>query len=255
MAATAQRFLLSFGVILLWASACYAALTFPTLTGRVVDDAHILSPATQSEMTQELATYEGQTTNQIVVVTLPSLQGTSIEDYGYQLGRAWHIGQKGKDNGVLLIVAPTEHKVRIEVGYGLEATLTDALSSNIIQSDILPAFRNHQMEQGVIAGTNAIIRVLGGTPHIPVPFGGQPTGLLSDDINNAHDTSSQPASPIVIIFIVVWLVFFLFASIFGRRSSYGSNYYGGGFSSGGFGGGGFSGGGGSFGGGGASGSW
>ena len=105
------------------------ALTFPTLTGRVVDEANILDPATQrAALTQKLADLEAKSTDQVVVVTLKSLQGTSIEDYGYQLGRHWQIGQKDKNNGVLLIVAPNERKVRIEVGYGLEGTLTDLVS-------------------------------------------------------------------------------------------------------------------------------
>src|SRR5208282_4771954 len=96
---------------------------------------------TQSELSDMLATHEGATGEQVVVVTLPSLQGYSIEDFGYQLGRTWGIGQKDKNTGALLIVAPNEHKVRIEVGYGLEGKLTDAQSSVIINRDILPEFR------------------------------------------------------------------------------------------------------------------
>src|SRR6516162_1171382 len=104
------------------------ALTFPELTGRVVDDAGILDPATKAGLERKLAEFETKTTGQLVVVTLKSLQGTSIEDYGYQLGRHWQIGQKEKNTGALLIVAPNERKVRIEVGYGFEGTLTDAVS-------------------------------------------------------------------------------------------------------------------------------
>src|SRR5271156_3082728 len=107
--------------------------TFPPLTGRVVDNAHVLSAQTQADLTTKLAALEQKTGDQLVVVTLPSLQGYEIEDYGYQLGRAWGLGQKGKDNGAILIIAPAEHKVRVEVGYGLEPVLTDALSSVIIQ--------------------------------------------------------------------------------------------------------------------------
>src|ERR1700738_664464 len=110
------------------------ALTFPELTGRVVDDAGILDPSTKAALERKLAEFETKTTGQLVVVTLKSLQGTSIEDYGYQLGRHWGIGQKEKNNGVLLIVAPNERKVRIEVGYGLEGTLTDAVTKLIIES-------------------------------------------------------------------------------------------------------------------------
>src|SRR3984957_9042088 len=117
--------------------ACAAqTLTFPALSGRVVDEAGILDAAARAALTQSLADLEQKTTDQLVVVTLKSLQGTSIEDYGYQLGRRWQIGQKEKNNGVLLIVAPSERKVRIEVGYGLEGTLTDAISKLIIEDSI-----------------------------------------------------------------------------------------------------------------------
>ena len=97
-----------------------------------------------------------------MVVTLDSLQGFSIEDYGYQLGRYWGIGQKGKNTGAMLIVAPKEHKVRIEVGYGLEGTLTDAISRTIIENDILPNFKRGDFNAGVMAGTTSILKVLGG---------------------------------------------------------------------------------------------
>src|SRR5262245_50682917 len=119
----------------------WAAPTFPALTGRVVDDAHILSPQTQSNLTQKLAALESKTSRQMVVVTLASLQGYEISDYGYQLGRAWGIGQAKMNNGLLFIVAPKERKTRIEVGYGLEPIVTDAFSSVVIQTQVLPRFR------------------------------------------------------------------------------------------------------------------
>jgi uncharacterized protein len=140
-----------------------AAPAFPELSGRVVDEAGLLDAATRAELTRLLAEHEQATSNQVVVVTLASLQGYSIEDYGYQLGRQWGIGQAGRDNGALLIVAPAERKVRIEVGYGLEGTLTDALSSNIIQTIILPRFRQDDYRGGVVEGTRAILRVIEGT--------------------------------------------------------------------------------------------
>ncbi|HEY5346889.1 MAG TPA: TPM domain-containing protein, partial [Rhizomicrobium sp.] len=137
-----------------------AAPTFPALTGRVVDDANILSPETKAELNDKLAALEAKTSRQLVVVTLPSLQGYDIADYGYQLGRAWGIGQKKLDNGALLIVAPNEHRVRIEVGYGLEPILTDALSSVIEQSAILPKFRSGDYNGGVMAGVDALVAQL-----------------------------------------------------------------------------------------------
>jgi uncharacterized protein len=237
--------------ILLAICAAQAALTFPPLTGRVVDDAHVLSQQTQEQLTALLAKEEKQTGNQIVVATLPSLQGAAIEQYGYQLGRAWGIGQKGKNNGALLIVVPSIHKVRIEVGYGLEGELTDAQSRIIIDEFMLPAFRHGDYDSGVIAGTQAIIKVLGGVTLTP-----------SDEDDSDRDRGGGGgAAWIPIVVILIWIVFgrFLWPLLFlgggwGSRGGGGGGGFGG-FGGGGFGGGGFSGGGGSFGGGGASGSW
>jgi len=144
-----------------------AAPQFPALSGRVVDEAGLLSPQAVQSLTQLLAGHEQAAGNQVVVVTVKSLQGYPIEDYGYQLGRHWGIGQKQTNNGVLLIVAPTERKVRIEVGYGLEGKLTDALSHQIIQNLILPQFKAGHYEQGIVAGTRAIVDVLGGQYEAP----------------------------------------------------------------------------------------
>src|SRR6202451_3210038 len=137
-----------------------AAPTFPALSGRVGDDAHVLSDQTRADLDQKLAALEAKTSRQLVVVTLPSLQGYEISDYSYQLGRAWGIGQAKLNNGVLFIIAPNEHKVRIEVGYGLEPILTDALSEIILQSKVLPRFRDGDMEGGIVAGADALIEQL-----------------------------------------------------------------------------------------------
>lgn len=137
-------------------------LTFPVLTGRVVDEAGVLDATARAALTETLAGLETKTTDQLVVVTLKSLQGTSIEDYGYQLGRRWQIGQKDKNNGVLLIVAPSERKVRIEVGYGLEGTLTDAISKIIIENSMLPRFKAGNFPGGIRRGVEDVIQVLGG---------------------------------------------------------------------------------------------
>jgi uncharacterized protein len=148
-------------VLLLSAPALAAELKFPALTGRVVDDAGILSASTKSELDEMLAQHEHTSGEQVVVVTLDSLQSHSIEDYGYQLGRAWGIGQKGKNSGAMLIVAPHEHKTRIEVGYGLEGQLTDAISRVIIETKMLPQFRSGDFNAGVLAGTASNLRALG----------------------------------------------------------------------------------------------
>ena len=154
---------ISIGLLLLWVSLpLIAEISFPPLTGRVVDQAGLLDVETTTRLEQQLQAHEAATSNQLVVVTLKDLQGLAIEDYGYQLGRAWGIGQKGKDNGVLLMVAPSLRKVRIEVGYGLEGELTDALSANIIQAVILPRFRDGNFAQGITEGVDAIIQALGG---------------------------------------------------------------------------------------------
>ncbi|MDP9102538.1 MAG: TPM domain-containing protein, partial [Pseudomonadota bacterium] len=141
-----------------------ADLKFPALTGRVVDDAHVLPADEQASLTQKLADLEAKTSRQLVVVTVPTLQGREIEDYGYQLGRAWGIGQKDTKNGTLFIIAPSEHKVRIEVGYGLEGILTDALTSTILQGQVLPRFKAGDVPGGVQAGTDALIEQMAADP-------------------------------------------------------------------------------------------
>ena len=134
----------------------------PALTGRVVDQAGILSPAVKAELETALAAHENNTTNQVVVVTLESLNGANIEEYSLELARRWGIGQKGKDNGALLVVAPNDKQIRIEVGYGLEGILTDALSGNIINYYIIPEFKKGDIENGIKIGTQKIIALLEG---------------------------------------------------------------------------------------------
>jgi uncharacterized protein len=242
-------------MLLLTAPALASAPSFPRLSGRVVDDAHILDASTQAQLTSMLARHEQATGQQVVVVTLPSLQGYSIEDFGYQLGRNWGIGQKDKNTGALLIVAPKEHKVRIEVGYGLEGQLTDAMSRVIIERDILPEFKRGDFNAGVLAGTTTVLKVLGGDASAAQ------APESSASAQNVTDTLfSVPR-----LFALVMILMILFV-MWRNRGSGGSSVYrrigrSGGFSNDSFfgggssDGGGFSGGGGSFGGGGASGSW
>ena len=244
------------------AGAALAAPKFPPLTGRVVDNAGLLSPDAEQRLTTELADLEAKTGRQMVVATLPDLQGYEIEDYGYQLGRAWGIGDKTRNDGVLLLVAPNAKKVRIEVGYGLEGILTDALSSLIIQDKILPAFRSGKMEEGVVSGAEAVI----GQLSLPDD---QAKAIAA--ATPAPEPESESSLPGVIIFMVV-IIFWVLSSILragrrgrGRGRGGGSGFWwilplllsggGGGGRDGGGGGGGFSGGGGSFGGGGSSGGW
>jgi len=234
-------------LLLLAASSVAAEPNFPTLSGRVVDDAGILDAATIQNLTAMLEKHEQATSEQVVVVTLKSLGGYSIEDFGYQLGRHWGIGQKGKNTGAMLIVVPSEHKVRIEVGYGLEGKLTDAISRTIIDADILPNFRRGDYNAGVLAGTASILSVLGG---------GSVTGTEA-----VTSSSGPPSNWVLPLVILIFFIFTLLRNLSGSRYGYYrrgvrgyGGFSGGGFSGGGSGGG-FSGGGGSFGGGGASGSW
>ncbi len=257
--------LLGLIAVLLFALPAMAQTTldFPPLTGRVVDQANLLSPATEQALTEKLAALEAGSSDQLVVVTLNSLQGQEIEDYGYQLGRAWGIGQSENDNGALLIVAPNERKVRIEVGYGLEPILTDAFSALVIHNEILPEFREGNFEAGVVRGVDALVAQLSLDPAEA-----QARAAAVEE-----EKSGVPIVPIVIIGLVFLFMFLgaigsmsggrrhrrdgvtpilIWAASEALRNSGRGGGWGGG---GGFGGGGFGGGGGSFGGGGASGGW
>ncbi|HET6726006.1 MAG TPA: TPM domain-containing protein [Gammaproteobacteria bacterium] len=256
------RLVLCFVLLALNAAALSAQPTFPPLTGRVVDQANLLPASVQRDLSEKLAAYERANGTQVVVATITDTGGLPIDMYGYQLGRHWGIGEKGKDNGALLIVVPSQKKVRIEVGYGLEGRLTDALTFNIIDQIILPQFRQGNFTQGIVAGTNAILQALGGK-YEPRQAGH----------HRRHHSWSG------LLFLLVIGFGFLPMLFGGGRRGRGGRYYrrgrgfgsglllggllgglggrgfGGGFGGGGFGGGGFSGGGGSFGGGGASGGW
>ncbi len=244
--------------------------TFPTLSGRVVDDAHVLPEATKLALEDKLKGLQEQNTRQLVVVTLPSLQGQDIADYGYKLGRAWGVGQKGSNNGVIFIVVPSEHKVRIEVGYGMEGVLTDAVTSVILQTEVLPKFKAGDIPGGVVAGTDALIQQMAADPTTAEQKAADAAAQVQAQQASSY-SHHHSRSPISGIFSIIFVVFVLF-SIFGRgrrgggmgglwpllflggmMGGRGGDDDGGGF--GGGGGGGFSGGGGSFGGGGSSGSW
>lgn len=238
---------------LLLAVTAQAAPEFPALSGRVVDEAGLLSARTEATLTADLAALEQQTGAQFVVVTLPDLQGYPIAEYGYQLGRHWGIGRADEDDGVMLIVAQAERKVRIEVGYGLEGELTDALSSVIIQQRITPRFRQGDFDGGVLDGSRAIIEQLGADPAT------QQERLREASRAQERGRGDEVASVLPGILLGIFILFVLFNGG-GRRGGVifvPGPYYGGGGGgwSGGGGGGGFSGGGGSFGGGGASGDW
>ena len=294
--AQGERWWIAFLVVLflLVPGPAAAAPTFPPLSGRVVDQANLLSPQQEAELTQKLETLQRASSRQLVVATVTSLQDVPIEDYGYQLGRAWRIGQQGANNGVILLVAPNEKRVRIEVGYGLEPIMTDALSNQIIQQQILPRFRANDFAGGIIAGSDAIIAQL----QAPLEAAEQNAAAAERaqaDSGRGRNGRHSNSSPLPLIFwlgVTIFIIYGLTRSGLrgrsyrrrrrgwggpiviwgpgwggGHRDDWGSGGgWGGGGSSwgggdgggsswGGGGGGGFSGGGGSFGGGGASGGW
>jgi uncharacterized protein len=147
---------------------CASGADVPYLSGRVVDDAAILKSATREHVSAVLKAHEQSTGNQIAVLTIPTIGDESIEDYASKVFETWKLGQKGKDNGVLLLIAPKDRKLRIEVGYGLEGTLTDATSSRIIRNVITPQFKAGDFDKGVADGVDAIVGVLSGKP-VPEP--------------------------------------------------------------------------------------
>lgn len=230
----------------LLAVSAFAQVQFPELRGRVVDEANLLTPDKEAEISGMLQAHEDTTGNQVVVVTVQGLQGRSIEEFAVELGRHWGIGREDRDDGVLFLIAPNERQVRIEVGYGLEGLLTDARASVIIQNDIIPAFRSGDRVKGIMQGVEGILAALEQEP---------------DTVSGIAPEKQKFAIPPIIIFFI-FIVIIMSLRSFGRASrrhmrghrnwSSGGWSSGGGFSGGS---GGFSGGGGSFGGGGSSGSW
>ena len=244
---------------LLLALAGAFAATFPPLTGRVVDQANIIPVETRGALTSKLADLESKSGIQLVVATVGSLEGDEIEPYANQLFRTWKLGEAQKNNGVLLLVAPNERRVRIETGYGLEGTLTDALSKVIISNAITPRFKSGDFGGGITRGVDDIITVLTTDAS---EWQKRPSLRLD---RQQESSSADGIVPALLIGLIILLIvspgfralFFniLFALLSSSGSSgrggYSGGYSGGGGSSGG----GFSGGGGSSGGGGASGSW
>lgn len=277
-----------FLVLTLALTSLSAEINFPSLSGRVVDNASLLSQE-KDNLTKLLAAHEKKTTNQFVVVTLKTLEGQEIEEYGYQLGRHWGIGQKGKDNGVLLIVAPNERKVRIEVGYGLEGVLTDKISHDIIQEKIIPYFKKQDYVGGIESATNSILQALDGEYTVSESSDSliEPTfsedyytflffaafvfSLFANYFISLFGKKSRIYVAVVAATIASFITYFFVEDIFSSilmwlftffliithdssgKGSSGSSYSSSSSSSSSFGG--FSGGGGSFGGGGSSGSW
>jgi uncharacterized protein len=258
------------------------AQNFPKFTGIVVDAANVIPDDQEAALKAKLEAFQQQTKRQLVVATVPSLEGRDIADYGFRLGRAWGVGLRDVDNGAVLSVAPNARKVRIEVGTGLEPVLTDAYSSVVINSVIIPRFKKGDMPGGIVAGADALIEQL----SLPDAEAKARLDAAVAEFDRTHKRSQNDGSGFGFIFWIIFMGFVVLPmfrrGVKGRRfrgsgwpivlwsianemergSRRGGPWGGGGFggggggSSGGWGGGGFTGGGGgSFGGGGASGSW
>ncbi|WP_273757083.1 YgcG family protein [Bartonella sp. MM73XJBT] len=277
-------FLSALYLVIVLGNVAYAQSKFPPLTGYVNDVAHLLDNATKQNLTEKLAELEEKAGDQIVIVTLPTLSGSDIETYSNALFRRWGIGQKQINNGVLLVIAPNEREMRIEVGYGLEGVLTDALSAVIINSFVLPNFREGNYQKGIVEAVHAIISVI---TENDSDF----SIRIKEKANIVEAQRKQAEKEEMIASAIIFLIFFIMfglpilAMIFGKKvgpqkylwmgivftpwffnlnagsrhsddifgnSSRGRGSFGGRRSSGG---GGFSGGGGSSGGGGATGRW
>lgn len=190
-----------------------AAQNFPELTGRVVDTADIIPDDVEAELTAKLEGLETATQRQMVVATVPDLEGYDIADYGYQLGREWGIGDAERNDGVVLLVAPNERRVRIDVGYGLEGYLTDALTSLIINNQITPRFRDGDMPGGIVAGTDAIIEQL----QLPAEEAAQ---IAQQAQTQRAERSSDGGFPIgALIWLGFLFFFFILPIIRGARKS------------------------------------
>src|SRR6476659_2487251 len=244
-------------MVALFAIAPAFAINVPALTGRVVDQANIIQSDTRAAVEQKSADLEEKSGIQLVVATVNSLEGQEIEPYANELFRKWALGEKKKNNGVLLLVAPNERRVRIEVGYGLEGTLTDALSKVIISNAMTPRFKAGNFSEGISRGVDDIITVL-----TTDASEWQKRPSLRLDYQQPVDSTSWIIFAAVFVFFVLlivsptfrWLFFNIVLNVLASSGSSGGSS-GGGYSGGGGGGGGVSGGGGSSGGGGASGSW
>lgn len=230
-----RRIIASLVLVLLCIVSSHAELQIPTLRGYVNDSAKMIPAATQLKLEQFLEQFESSDSTQVVVCTLPSLEGEDLEAAAIRIATQWQIGQRDKNNGVLLLIAQQERKIRIEVGYGLEGRLTDLLAGRIIDHEITPRFKQGAFADGIIAGVLSI------------------TEAVRGEYTGTGSTKKRRGGSLG------WLTLLLFLAPallpFGRRRS--MFWMGGGFGGGGFGGssGGFSGGGGSFGGGGSSGGW
>ncbi len=239
-----------------WARPSYA-LEVPPLVGHVNDQAGLLSPAAKQKLEQQLTNYEAKTRQQFVLLTVQSLEGDALEDFSIRVVEKWQLGQKGKDDGLLLLIVPGDRKLRIEVGYGLEGDVTDAFSARVIRNVLTPALRAGQPEQGILQAFELLMQ----------KASGQVVDSRKVAPKAGERKTSSPFALVALLFFLLPVLLPLLLSRGGRSRRGGTGLLigglggfggGGGFRGGGGfggGGGGFSGGGGGFGGGGSSGSW
>ena len=238
------------------------ALEAPSMHGPVNDLAGVMSSSERIELSEYLNAVNDQTGVQLAVLVVPSLEGDSLESFSMKVAQKWRLGQKDKDNGALLLVSVGDRSLRIEVGYGLEADLTDMKSGLIIRNVIVPSLKNGKYGEGIIAGAKNIVGIATGN-----------AAIVSEKVKNPPERDAPGSGMASLLFFVFFIIvisagigrrrrgsflgpFIVGSMLSGRRSSGGVGRPGGGFQGGGFGGGGgFSGGGGGFGGGGASGRW
>ncbi len=206
-------------LLLLVATPAFAQ-SFPAFTGLVVDAANVLPADRKAALEQKLQAFQQKTSRQLVVATIPDLGGDDIADYGYKLGRAWGVGLKDANNGAVLIVAPKEHKMRIEVGRGLEGVLTDAYSSVIINTKLRPAFKAGDLPGGIDAGTDAIIEILS-LPDEDARAKEQ-AAVAAYDKEHQRSGGGVPLGLIIPVIIVGWVVL---GGLFSRRR-FGARYGG-----------------------------
>lgn len=229
-----------FAVTLAWAEP-----KFPALTSPLVDAANVLDADAKVIIENRLRAYETSSHHQVAVATVPSLEGYDIRDYGNRLFRFWALGDKQRNDGILLLVAPAEHKVSIEVGYGLEGDMTDALSRIIIENAMVPRFKAGDYGGGIHAGLDDIEKVVGGQGS-----------LVVERVQNQSAQNNIDVTPYVFLLIIIIFILINASRGGGMMIIPGGSFSGRGGGGGGFsGGGGWSGGGGSSGGGGASGGW
>lgn len=239
-----------------------SALDLPSLTARVNDHANLLSPAEKSALEAKLAAYEQKTGQQFALLTVPTLDGQPLEDFGIKVAEAWKLGDKKRDDGLILIVVPNDRKMRIEVGYGLEGSIPDVVAARVIREVIAPAFRAGAYAQGIGGAFDTLMQTASGEAPPEAAAEPRPT-------KRRKSTGWALLSPLILPLVL----FFIFSSFFGggrrgrRRGMFGAPFIGGGLGGGGWGGGGGGwggggggggwggGGGGGFGGGGASGDW